>query len=517
MTLKYAPLWLFFIAFAARWLVIALTGFDGLYGQDAFHYFDCARRVVDAWLDALRPGSCYWPLGYPVLEALFMGLTGFAPRAAQLASTVTGAAIAPLVYWTVLESRVGHRDGQADARIPIAAGVTAALCGQLLQSSIVIMSDAPALFWATLSAGTLLRWERHPGSERRRSLWLVGSAAALAIASVTRWIYAGLLLPFGVFVVAALCSKSAALSSERPGSAVKRGGALFATVFFPLLLAAGTFSLIFLPQLYLNQHSASPALSHGWVVGWSPLNAMRTSFDNPDGHFDYRVPPALFYAAPFFYPYYLSPLLTVFVLLGAWQLRHSAALLLFGGWILTLYLYLIGIPYENLRFSLAFFPPIAILAAVGLFRSPGVATLARNDSRIIWSLFVVALCIAVPFTYRGLSKFLAAKTREVSAMRYLQAHVPPQAVVVTFGLSHTLKFYTNADVVDLFAQTPATLRPIVCGVRAVYFYVEKGNIESQWPGKSPATNFQWLRDEVGLQQIGSEQTWVLYRVRHCGP
>lgn len=501
------PLWLFLLALATSWLIIGMAGFDGLYGQDSFHYLDCSRRVLTAPLQALQPGNCYWPVGYPALEALFIRLTGTAPFGAQLASTLTAAALAPLTYWMALESRLAGE--QSRVQTGIAAGLITALCGQVLLSSIVVMSDAAALFWATLSACLLLRWARGDAQDRCHILWLVGSAATLAIAAITRWIYAGLLLPFGVFATVSVYRRQVVSFESTPG--VPRA-ALAARVIPPLLLAAATFCLIFLPELHVSQRSESPALSHGWLVGWNPLNALRTSFDTADGHQHYRLPPAIVYAFPLVHPLYLSPLLTPFVFFGAWKSRHSRALLLLGGWILTLYLYLSGVPFENTRFPLAFFPPVAVLAAVGLWQ---LALALRLRPTRVWLLLLVALGTAAPFSYRAISGLVRAKGGEVSAMRYLQAHVPADAVVVTFGLSATLKQYTRADVTDLFAQTPDTLRPIVCSGRRAYLYVERGNIESQWPGKSPAINVHWLQDAIGMQALGSQDTWTLYRVRSC--
>ncbi len=529
MTIKH-PLWLFLLALATSWVVIGIAGFDGLYGQDSFHYLACSRRILATPDAALRPGSCYWPLGYPLLEALFILLSGAAPLGAQLASTVTAAALAPLVYWLALESTVTVNNRQVRERIAIAAGLLMALCGQRLLSSIVVMSDAPALFWGTLAACALLRWAR--AEQRGLSRWLVGCAVTLAIAAITRWIYAGLLVPFGVFASVTLYRWPTATSGSVAGVRVTPMRRIVAGVMPSLLLPAAIFLLIFLPQLYLSQHSESPALSHGWLVGWNPLNAVRTSFDNPDGHFDYRFPPFITYAMPLFHPFYLAPLLTPFVFLGAWQLRRSTALLLLGGWIVTLYGYLAGVPSENSRFPLAFFPPVAVLAALGLWRfaagwrslfargtrdRPGADgdTFARHGGRTFWLLLTAALIVAAPFTYRNVASLLSAKAREVSALRYLQAHTPPDALIVTFGLSATLMEYSRAEVIDLFAQTPATLRPVVCSARPVYLYVERGNIESQWTGKSPAINVHWLQEAIGLETGGDHDTWTLYRVRRC--
>jgi 4-amino-4-deoxy-L-arabinose transferase-like glycosyltransferase len=500
--LKYAPGWLFLLALAIRCAIIAIENFDGLYGQDAFAYLECARLLLQTPSAALHPGLCYWPLGYPALEALFIVATGANPFGAQLASLLAGAALAPLVYWLVLESepvdtRAGPDVTAATRQAAVAAGLITAVCGQLVLSSVVVMSDAPALFWATLCACMLLHWGNRGAGEPRRILWLIGAALALAIAVCTRWIYGGLLLPFGTFVVATLWRSA---TPER---------------IVPLALAALVFCLIVLPQLLLSQHSIAPALGHAWVKGWNPVNAVRRSFDNPDGHFHYPLPPALFYAAPLYHPTFLAPLLTPFVVFGARHWLQSRVLLLLGGWTLTLYLYLSGIPYENGRFSLAYFPPIAVLAAAGLLLRPALPHTSWNAPRVSWLLLGISLCISLSFVYRNAVKLNTLKAREISAVRYLESQLPPEAMVLTFELTASIRAYTPADVVDIFAQTPATLRTLVCGARASYLYVEKDVIESQWLGRAPSNNFHWLRDALGLQPIGTHATWTLYRVGSC--
>ncbi len=101
--LRRPALWLFVLALAARLAVIGLARFDGLYGQDAFAYFDYAGRIVHTPLAVDLAGPIYWPLGYPALASLWFRLLGVNALSAQLASVMAGAAVAPLVYALVLQ------------------------------------------------------------------------------------------------------------------------------------------------------------------------------------------------------------------------------------------------------------------------------------------------------------------------------------------------------------------------------------------------------------------------------
>jgi hypothetical protein len=503
--LKYAPLWLFLAALAIRLLIVVATRFDGLYGQDAFAYFDCARDILSIRAMQVPCDDFHWPLGYPLLAALFMLGTHAAPLGAQLASMVTGAAIAPLAYWMALAAAPATARDQEN--MAVAAGLIAASCGQLILSSIVVMSDAPGLFWATASACALLQWERSASNTGLHRLGLAMAAAALALAIITRWIYAGSLLPFGIFAIIAARRKlrdarAAIATSVKP---------LWSVEYLSYVFAAFVFSCILVAQLYLNALSPAPVLHHGWLINWNLLGAWRTSFDNPDGHFNYRVPPLIYYGAPLFHPLYVSPLLTGCALLGAWRLRRSPALIVLGGWIVTLYLYLVGIPYENGRFGLAFFSPVAVLAGAGLFQLAP----ARAGSWPRWTLLTASLAISAAFTYRSYSSFHSVTEQQFSAIDYLRSRIPPDATVVTFGLSISLEHYTHFTVVDLSMHSPDSLRPIVCSASTAYLYIDRSNIESQWAGRAPEANYRWIRDSIGVRQLGSQGNWILYRVLPC--
>src|ERR1700737_3128807 len=94
---------LFLFALLLRVSIIGLTQFDGLYGQDAFAYYDYARRLLDSTSKLHMPAPFFWPLGYPALVALAFIPAGVSPQAGQWISVVTGSLTAPLVYWLTRE------------------------------------------------------------------------------------------------------------------------------------------------------------------------------------------------------------------------------------------------------------------------------------------------------------------------------------------------------------------------------------------------------------------------------
>src|SRR5437899_6473919 len=125
-------------------------GFDGLYGQDAYAYFDYATDSVRYSIEHLAPlEAFFWPPGYPLLVALTSFVLGPSALAGQMVSLLMGALVP---VFTALLVRELWPD---DLPMALLAGALVALCGQLWQSSIVLMADTTGLALATLSAWAL--------------------------------------------------------------------------------------------------------------------------------------------------------------------------------------------------------------------------------------------------------------------------------------------------------------------------------------------------------------------------
>jgi 4-amino-4-deoxy-L-arabinose transferase-like glycosyltransferase len=462
---------LFAAALAVR--IAFAWGFDGLYGQDAYAYYSFANALRAG--DVLKP--FFWPLGYPALLALAFGIFGAAPLTAQAISLLLGAALAPLTY--ALARQVG-----AQMLGAIAAGLILAACGQAIQSSFVVMADVPALFWAVLSALALLRHLR--GGAAR---WLVVSAAALALACVTRWLYLALIPVW-----------SAALLLAWRRVRVR-----------PLLAAGGAAAAILIPQALVSLHSPYPVLDHAWVEGWSPANAFASRFDNVDGHFQYKQINALYYAQPYYDPYFLAPVFTPFILAGAWALRrrHAHAALMLG-WALLPCLFLAGIPYQNIRFPLIVVPAVAALAGLGL-----EATLRRLPvPRVAAALLIAGIAFMLYAAQPTLQTFVANQMRDKRAVAWALARVPPDARLYTFELTQPLQALASFEVRELYDETPASLDAELADGTPAYLFANVWTIEHQWAGRALDTTYQWLRDSVGLRYVARIGNYWLFRIRN---
>src|SRR5437868_2731714 len=147
-------------------------GFDGLYGQDPYAYFDYATVSLRQSILHLAPlEPFFWPPGYPLLVSLLSIAIGPTPLAGQLISLIMGASVPVLTALLVREL------WPDDAALAVLAGVLVAVCGQLWQSSIVVMADTTGLALATFGAWSLVRYARNG-----RARWLLFASAAMAYA-----------------------------------------------------------------------------------------------------------------------------------------------------------------------------------------------------------------------------------------------------------------------------------------------------------------------------------------------
>ena len=462
-----------------------VTRFDGLYGQDPYAYYTYSLQLREALLSFRPPPPFFWPIGYPLQVVVTMLIAGVRPLAGQIVS-VLGGALAAACVSLVISDVTGRRGLGA-----LAGGLLAACAAQATISSLSVMSDAAGMGWAALSAWAMLRYCGHL---RRR--WLALSACALGAAVLTRWAYALAAVPWAL--AAGLAWRRASMSVRAMAGAVAlavvAGGLVVGSQFVGDLGHIGT------------AHTGDLQ-----VVGWDPANAVRSTIANSDGVFYYERPIGLYYALPVAHPAFVFPLFTPLLVLGLWRLRRSSGppLVLLAGWPLAVYVFLAGIAWQNPRFSLAFFPPLAALVGVGV----GAAWQAART--VHWRRAIVAGCAlglagSLVWAARDVRNFVARKDADLAAARWVEAQLPPGATVITFGLTDTLRHYTGLRVFELYNETPVTLHGLVCGGETVFVYVYAEAIEAQWIGLSPEINWRWLQANGNLEEMGRSDGYALF-------
>ncbi|HET6315014.1 MAG TPA: hypothetical protein VFG86_01050 [Chloroflexota bacterium] len=456
---------------------IALRRFDGLYGQDSFAYYDYALGSLRSALLAGEPlPAFFWPPGFPLLVVLVSTLVGGA--AGQVTSLLTGAFV-PLLT-ALLAREVCPERGY----LPLVAGLLVALCGQLWQSSMVVMADTTGLAMATLAAWAVARYAR-----RQHAGWLLLASLAIALAILSRWIYGLVALPLALYV----------LTLRPPASHVVTAGVLTLLLLTPVLGP---------PLIGLVSDPGAPAAFAGnlQVYSWSPHNALQRQFETADGYLSYTQPNGVYYAVAPANLALFGPLLAPWILVGivvallTWSKR---SVLLVVGWALIVYAFHAGAPWQNFRFTLAYVPPLAILLAAGLtwfgwflFTRISVAWLA------------LGLALMVFGGVRLVDGFIDRQQEERALVPWVESQAKAGARLLTFGPTLTFTHFSHLPTFDMSVVSDADLAPAA----PTYVLVDVANLEEQWQGRRPAELFQRLRDGPGLQSLGTRGALTLFRV-----
>jgi 4-amino-4-deoxy-L-arabinose transferase-like glycosyltransferase len=478
------PLALALIVPAAAGGIALAEHFDGLYGQDSFAYFDFGAGPVRHNLLHLHPPpSFFWAPGYPVALAVVSLVVGRSPLAGQLVSLASGALVA---VFTALLVREVWPESRRSPAVPLVAGLLVAFTGQLWQSSAVVMPDTLGLALATAGIWALARYGR---VDALRLLLL--AAALLAAATLSRSING---------IVAVPCMGYALWTAVR-----RHRWRALAHVGVAALLATA----ILAPVLFGDRFKGDFEV-HQWSFG----RIFERTFSTSDGRLAYRLPTSVYYAiAPGRWAY-LTPLFAPLILVGVWSVirsRRLAPIALLLGWPAAVYAFYAGAAYQNFRFTLAYLPPLAILAGIGAVEVRG--WLGDRRLAVLAGAGVLALGLALMaadgvHTTRHL---IAQKNEGVEIVRWTEARVRPDSRLLTFNVTSMFRRYGRLETVELFWETPRSLAALTSSHRW-YLLVDLPSVRTQWWERSPGKNLRWLRRARGLQPLGMRNGFTLFRV-----
>lgn len=363
------------------------------------------------------------------------------------------------------------------------------------------MADTTGLAAAALGAWAIARYAR-----LRRGRWLALSAAAFAFAILGRWIYGLAALAAGAFAVTLLLSTGpGAAPAPRRWRHALGAAALALFVLSPLLVSAASGPTA--PTV-----ESAPFAGSFHVYSWHPLNAFRREFTTTDGLLQYRLPNGLYYALAPLHRYYFTPLLGALLLPGLWAAltRYRRVLWWLLAWAGGVWAFHAGAPWQNFRFTLAYLPPLAILAAFGLGTVRGWFAPRWRPLLSLVVGFGLALMLvgAVQLT----QSFIRRKQADLSTVAAVEARLPPKARLITFNMTFTFQHYTNLDTRELYYLSVADLESLLADNTPTFLLLDAANVETQWAAEPLGATFRWLRDERSLQPIDSFGPFTLWRV-----
>jgi hypothetical protein len=361
------------------------------------------------------------------------------------------------------------------------------------------MADTIGLALATFSAYALVRYGR-----QGHLAWLLIAAAAIAYATLARWIYGLIGVPFAAYALWAIRQGGGPLRRAllHSSAAILVAGAILVPVVGP-------------PLLGLLNHPAAPATFAGnfQVYSWSPLNALMRDFFTADGHLSYTQPNGVYYAVAPANLAFFGPLLAPWILVGLWAALRQwprQHLVLIVGWAAVVFAFHAGAPWQNFRFTLAYLPPLAILVAAGLTWAWRHVTHPLRLGLALWAaLGLLSMAIGGVHLVQG---FVDRKADDLALVHWVEAQTPPDAHLLSFGPTLTFRHYASYPTIDLYDITPADLAAELATPAPTFVLLDEANVEQQWLGQAPYANFQWLKDGPGLVAIGAHGAYSLFRV-----
>jgi hypothetical protein len=209
---------------------------------------------------------------------------------------------------------------------------------------------------------------------------------------------------------------------------------------------------------------------------------------------------------------FFGPLLAVWVLVGLWSTRTWPRdhVLLIVGWAASVYVFHAGAPWQNFRFTLAYLPPVAILAGAGLLFAWREGD--RRARGLAAACAVLGLLLCLGASVRLVERFVDTKNQELTLVRWVQAQTPSDTLLFTFGPTLAFRHYSSLPTFDLFDLSPADMHDILDRPAPHYLLVNVASVDDQWLDQAPSINFHLLRDGPGLSEIGNNEGYTLYRV-----
>jgi hypothetical protein len=267
-------------------------------------------------------------------------------------------------------------------------------------------------------------------------------------------------------------------------------------------------------QIWLSTHRAE-GLFHQWLVGWHPANFFRSSFQTPDGLQTFERPVWFFNLLPAIHPAYMFPLLGLAIPLGVWQLwreKHWGALILLGGWIALTYAFLAGIPYENFRFGISLYPPLVLLAALGLTDVMEYTKHKRLEIGF-WLFMGGSLLFMLVWAFRMVGAFLNIQTASKHQVLEIATQLPPDATILTLGPTLIFDHYTSLQAIEFYSTSEEDLLALSAKTSSLYLLLDIPDIEGRWYGMAPYNTYLWMKTNMKLIPMGEFHPYLLYEVQ----
>lgn len=433
--------------------VALLTGFDGLYGQDAYEYHRYAESLKNWMLTGEHPGSFFWPVLFPLASALASLIL---PTSLALQSVSAFSFIGILL---ILQKWISTENSLKNIYLLTSVGIST----YFLRMSLLGMSDLLAalfvllaFYWSTRKKSSLFNWA------------IIALFSGLAVG--TRYPTSIILTPLLVMEVFKIIRQ-------------KNWMAL------PVMLLAGLLPLF--PQLILNATLPEGFLHHEGLTSWSFSHFFDTQFATSNGHQSHLFPNILVVFSPLFHPGYFLlglPLLALVFLLRiriSWSKEQCLVLVC----ILLYLFFLAGVPIQNMRFFTPVYPLVVWFLYPFFERVAESFNLRWVVSTVVVSVFLQIVLFGYSFNKFFQRHFIERQIAEVIAANNAQH-------VYCFGLQGALSTRVpNVKITSFYYQEIDEFEP-----KSLVVFNETAFAE-QWKNHAVMRNWNRLNAAQSLSKI----------------
>ena len=107
---------------------------------------------------------------------------------------------------------------------------------------------------------------------------------------------------------------------------------------------------------------------------------------------------------------------------------------------------------------------------------------------------------------------ISRKNGDLEIVRRVESETPSGGRLLTFGLTLTFQHYSHLETLELFHLSGTDLTNLVMEHRPTFLLIDTVNVETQWAGRPPSENYDWLRAGPGLVTVDRLGSYTLFKV-----
>jgi hypothetical protein len=123
-----------------------------------------------------------------------------------------------------------------------------------------------------------------------------------------------------------------------------------------------------------------------------------------------------------------------------------------------------------------------------------------------------SLVVMMLWAARSANNFLSEQNASKEIAHTIAALLPPDATILSFGLTLTLEHYTDLEVVELYNLDEEGLQAVVSGSSPLYLLLDVTNVGHQWQDRPPQINYRWLEEERWLTPVQDFPPYTLFEI-----